>query len=281
MSKYQSYNKYIFTAVRKSLLCLAILAGLCACNTTPVSRDTTSTPYTGEIPNGHIADLDCATTPADRPSQIIRHTGYTLSYNSEWKLANWVGYELTAEETRGTVKRSDRFDEDPKVEGYQVRHADYTHSGFDRGHMAPAADMKWSEVAMDESFYMSNICPQVHALNAGRWNDLEDKVRKWAQRDSAIIVVCGPIVPDDYSTISDKYIAVPRHFFKIVASPYSNPPRGIAFIMPNEDIDEPLYTYAVTIDQVEAVTEIDFLYALPDSLEDHIEQQIDLQSWHL
>lgn len=281
MTRLPSRNNHITTTLQRVAMMLVAVVCVSACSNLPTPRTSSVTPYTGEIPSQSIADLHCATTPADRPSQIISHTGYTLSYNSEWKLANWVGYELTSQETRGTVKRSDRFDEDPCVEGYQVRHADYTHSGFDRGHMAPAADMKWSEEAMDESFYMSNICPQVHALNAGRWNDLENKVRKWAQRDSAIIVVCGPIVPHDYSTISEQHIAVPRHFFKIVASPYSNPPRGIGFIMPNEDIDEPLYTYAVTIDQVEAATGIDFLYALPDSLENHIEQHIDLQSWHL
>ena len=237
--------------------------------------------YDGTLVEGHIEDLDMARTAKGRKSQIIRHKGYTLSYNDDWRIANWVGYVLTADETNGDVERSDWFDKDPMVKGVQVKHADYTHSGFDRGHLAPAADMKWDEQAMKESFYMSNICPQVHALNAGLWNSLESRVRTWARRDSAIVVVCGPIVPDEPMTIGENRVAVPEYFYKVVASPYSAPPRGIAFIMPNEDCDMPLYKYAVTIDSVERRTGIDVLYNLPDSLENYIEQNFDLKSWQL
>lgn len=240
-----------------------------------------TTKYNGELVSQHIQDLDMARTAKGRSSQIIRHNGYTLSYNNEWRLANWVGYELTRDETDGPVERTDWFDEDPMVKGVKVRHADYTHSGFDRGHMAPAADMKWDKQAMVESFYMSNICPQVHALNAGLWNTLENRVRTWARRDSAIVVVCGPIVPREYMTIGENRVAVPEYFYKAIISPYSTSPQGVAFIMPNEDIDEPLYKYAVTIDSVETVTGIDFFYNLPDSLENYIEQNINLKSWQL
>lgn len=240
-----------------------------------------TTKYNGELVSQHIQDLDMARTAKGRSSQIIRHKGYTLSYNNEWRLANWVGYELTRDETDGPVERTDWFDEDPMVKGVKVRHADYTHSGFDRGHMAPAADMKWDKQAMVESFYMSNICPQVHALNAGLWNTLENRVRTWARRDSAIVVVCGPIVSREYMTIGENRVAVPEYFYKAIVSPYSTSPQGVAFIMPNEDIDEPLYKYAVTIDSVETVTGIDFFYNLPDSLENYIEQNINLKSWQL
>jgi len=240
-----------------------------------------TTKYNGELVSQHIQDLDMARTAKGRSSQIIRHKGYTLSYNNEWRLANWVGYELTRDEADGPVERTDWFDEDPMVKGVKVRHADYTHSGFDRGHMAPAADMKWDKQAMVESFYMSNICPQVHALNAGLWNTLENRVRTWARRDSAIVVVCGPIVPREYMTIGENRVAVPEYFYKAIVSPYSTSPQGVAFIMPNEDIDEPLYKYAVTIDSVETVTGIDFFYNLPDSLENYIEQNINLKSWQL
>lgn len=244
-------------------------------------RQPSSTQYEGDTIATPIEDLDMARTAKGRKSQIIRHKGYTLSYNNDWRLANWVGYILTANETEGNVERKDWFDQDPQVKGVKVRHADYTHSGFDRGHMAPAADMKWDEQAMIESFYMSNICPQVHALNAGMWNTLENRVRNWARRDSAVVVVCGPIVPDNHSTIGENRVAVPEYFYKVIASPYGNRPKGIAFIMPNEDIDNPLYTYAVTIDSVENITGIDFLYNLPDSLENYIESNTQPKDWQL
>lgn len=285
-SKYRKNNKQAPPKKLQLLVVLMLIAvvgylmNLSGCQGV-IKSSVENEAYSGTQLNNHIDDLDMARTPKGQKSQIIRHKGYTLSYNNDWRLANWVGYELTASETEGSVERSDWFDKDPLVKGVQVKHADYTHSGFDRGHMAPAADMKWDEQAMIESFYMSNICPQVHALNAGLWNSLENRVRKWARTDSAIVVVCGPIVPNEPMTIGENRVAVPEYFFKIVASPYSATPRGIAFIMPNEDCDMPLYNYAVTIDSVENRLGIDFLYNLPDSLENYIEQNFDLKSWQL
>ena len=285
-SKYRKNNKQAPSKKLQLLVVLMLitvvgyLMNLSGCQGV-IKSSSESEAYNGTQLSNHIDDLDMARTPKGQKSQIIRHKGYTLSYNNDWRLANWVGYELTANETNGNVERSDWFDKDPLVKGVQVKHADYTHSGFDRGHMAPAADMKWDEQAMVESFYMSNICPQVHALNAGLWNSLESRVRKWAREDSAIVVVCGPIVPKEPMTIGENRVAVPEYFYKIVASPYSHTPRGIAFIMPNEDCDMPLYKYAVTIDSVENRLGIDFLYNLPDSLENYIEQNFDLKSWQL
>lgn len=244
------------------------------------SQFTRSTQYTGTLISAPIDDLDMARTPLGTPSQIIRHKGYTLSYNKNWHIANWVAYELTAEETEGKEERSDWFAPDPAIKD-SPKHGDYTHSGYDRGHLAPAADMKWDKQAMEESFYMSNICPQVHGLNAGLWNQLENKVRTWAQRDSAIIVVCGPIVESNPMTIGEKRVAVPKQFYKIVASPYNSTPQGIAFLFDNEDLDGALYRYALSIDSIENLTGIDFLYNLPDSLENYIEHNIDPEAWQL
>ena len=239
--------------VRNTITIIAIIAIIVVLflylrnNPSPLPLRRNNAPsYTGAAIHGTIADHDMARTPQGRRCQIIEHKGYTVSYNSQWRLPNWVAYELTAEETRGDAERSDRFLVDPK-----------------------------------ESFYMSNICPQVHGLNAGAWKQLENKIRIWARRDSAIIVVCGPIVKESHPTIGRNRVAVPDYFYKVVASPYVSPPRGIAFIFRNETAKEPLYTYTVTIDSVEALTGIDFLYNLPDSIEQHIEQNIDLQSWQL
>lgn len=106
---------------------------------------------------------------APKQEQIIRHTGYTVSYNKDLKLPNWVSYELTRQETKGKEKRSNRFIADPLAIGTIATNADYTRSGYDKGHMAPAADMKWSPKAMKESFYFSNMCPQHPQLNRRGW----------------------------------------------------------------------------------------------------------------
>lgn len=131
-------------------------------------------PLTGNIELPQLASI--------RPEQIIEHLAYTVSYNHDWNLPNWVAYELTSEELYGDVKRSNHFAPDPLVSGDPVVTDDYSHSDYDRGHMAPAADMKWSEQAMRESFYMSNICPQNQNLNRGDWNDLEELARDWARK---------------------------------------------------------------------------------------------------
>ena len=120
---------------------------------------------------------------------VIRHVGYTLSYNEIHEQANWVAYELTAEEVAGEVERKDAFRADPEVESGSAALADYRGSGYDRGHLAPVADMKWSAEAMAESFYMSNMSPQKPEFNRGIWKKLEMKVRGWATREEAVLIV--------------------------------------------------------------------------------------------
>lgn len=229
-------------------------------------------------------DLEIArlTAATDRPQQIIRHKGYTVSYNYAWRQPNWVGYELTRQEARGTEKRNDRFVPDPLAKQGTATNADYARSGYDKGHMAPAADMKWSATAMKESFYFSNISPQHPELNRRKWKDLENKVREWSLRDSAIIIVCGPIMePRATRSIGRNRVAVPQRFFKVILSPYSRTPRAIGFIFPNSRSTEPLRTYAVTVDSVERAAGMDFFSVLPDSLEDKIEAECKPKAWGL
>lgn len=227
------------------------------------------------------SELERVAMPHNTRSEIVQHTGYVVSHNSKWKIPNWVAYELTRREVAGTNPRNDEFCPDPDVRGHKAQLEDYRGSGYDRGHMAPAADMKWSKKVMRESFYLSNMCPQNPSLNRGDWNDLEEKVRKWAKRDSAIIVVCGPIIPKRPKTIGHGKVAVPTAFFKVVLSPYGGQTSAIGFIMPNEKCNAPLKTYARTIDEVEAATGFDFFAALPDDVEQSVEVGYSLDYWNL
>jgi DNA/RNA endonuclease G, NUC1 len=228
-----------------------------------------------------FGDLEIPESTTKRPEQIITHAGYTVSYNPEWHIPNWVSYELTRDETEGKLDRSDDFEVDPKVKGVCPSNEDYKRSGYDRGHMAPAADMKWNSTAMKECFYYSNMCPQKHSLNAGRWKTLEEKVRDWAQQDSAIVIVCGPIVDKGYSTIGNARVAVPQRFFKVILAPFLKKPRAIGFIMKNEKEELPLSSYAVSVDRVEKITGLDFFSALPDDVENSIESSNSTYGWNL
>lgn len=163
------------------------------------SQNQTETSVSRPIPSGK--DLEIPVSSVPRQEQIIHHKGYTVSYNKDLKIPNWVSYELTRQETKGKEKRSDNFIADPLVKGTIATNADYARSGYDKGHMAPAADMKWSPEVMKESFYFSNMCPQHPQLNRRGWKNLEEKIRDWAIADSAIIIICGPIINQSSRTI--------------------------------------------------------------------------------
>ncbi len=218
-------------------------------------------------------------------SQRINHMGYGVSYNAEFKVPNWVFYELTRGELNGDNKRKNNFAPDPAVPVTQMAQlSDYRNSGYDRGHMAPAADFSWSETAMEESFYLSNICPQGHDFNAGIWLTLEDKVREWAQRDSAICVVTGPILPKGpkpagMKTIGKNKVLVPQRFYKVILAPFGQKPKAIGFIMENHDSRKSLSTFAVSVDSVERVVGMDFFSVLPDDVEKSVEKNFSLKEW--
>ena len=230
-----------------------------------------------QIPLGK--DLETPIPLVPRQEQIIRHSGYTVSYNKDLKIPNWVSYELTREETKGKEKRGNRFIADPLVTGPIATNADYTRSGYDKGHMAPAADMKWSPEAMKESFYFSNMCPQHPQLNRRGWKNLEEKIRNWAIADSAIIIICGPIIEKQPKTIGKNKVVVPQRFFKVVLSPFAKPIRAIGFLFNNEQEVEPLSSYVVTVDSIESLTNMDFFAPLPDEIENKIEANANYSLW--
>lgn len=230
--------------------------------------------------NGYDS-LDYVVTNPSLPEQIIHYKGMTVSFNPKAHIANWVAWELTREEAEGQEPRAQNFMADPKVKGCPDPR-DYSFSGYDRGHMAPAGDMKWDSEAMQQSFYMTNICPQVKSLNTGTWKRLETKCRDWAGADSAIVIVTGPVLTDPVvERIGSTGVVVPQRFFKVILAPYANPPRGIGFIMNNGHVEGGMQGAAVSIDEVEAVTGHDFFSTLPETLESELESQNRFHNWSI
>lgn len=229
-----------------------------------------------------IEDVEIPAEIEGRTEQIIDHLGYTVSYNADWKIPNWVAYELTKEEAEGSESRSDSFVPDPQVAPDQSSNtSDYLRSNFDRGHLAPAGDMKWSKQAMKESFYLSNICPQNGNLNSGIWKDLETQVRVLAEQKGSIYVVCGPIVSDRPKTIGANDVAIPDAFFKVLLQNDDNNWYSIAFMFANKNGKKPLSTYAMSVEELQTITAIDFFPALPDSVEQIVESQVDFTKWNI
>ncbi len=219
----------------------------------------------------------------DRPEEIVVHEGFTLSFNRKHKLPNWVAWVLTDERTRMEMKRDDYFTPDPDVrKGPTATHADYKKSGYQRGHMCPAADCKMSRQALDESCYMSNICPQLGSLNGGDWKELEERCRKWARAYDSIYIVCGPILTKDetYAHIGEGRVTVPHRFFKVVMRhKKGDDVAAIGFVYHQEDADHPISHYAHTVDEVEALTGINFFSKLPREVEVRAEAAYDLHDW--
>ncbi|MGN1173583.1 MAG: DNA/RNA non-specific endonuclease [Muribaculaceae bacterium] len=222
--------------------------------------------------------LHVKTNPALQEN-IVEYSGMTVSFNPRLHIPNWVAWELTADETDGEEPRYDKFTCDENVPGCPDDW-DYKYTGYDRGHMAPAADMKWNEQAMKESFFLTNICPQAPDLNRGSWKKLEEKCRLLAKKDSSVIIICGPILTDEIKEyLGDNKVAVPQRFFKVILSPFEDKNSAIAFIMPNAKVIGGMQPCAVTIDSVETVTGHDFFSNLPDDIEDLIESQCNFNAW--
>ncbi|HAL64015.1 MAG: DNA/RNA non-specific endonuclease [Bacteroidetes bacterium 38_7] len=209
---------------------------------------------------------------------IIQYTGFTLKYNKIHKVSEWVAYDLVPYKLIKTAKRSNRFVPDPHLpRDWSAHPDDYKYSGFDRGHLAPAADMAWSAQAMEESFYLSNICPQQPQFNRISWKKLEDNVRQWARLYDTLLIVTGPILSTDLPKIGKGKVSVPANFFKAVVIYTHHKKSGIAFIMQNKYNLQP--PSAITIDSLERLTGFNFFAKLPENEQNQIEGHIIKEDW--
>lgn len=215
-------------------------------------------------------------------AMIINHKAYTLSYDRTHNTPRWVAWHLTAAHADGPVPRATKFLADPKVPtSCRVDYYEYKESGYDRGHMCPAGDNKWNIDAMRECFYMSNMCPQTHALNAGSWGTLESACRKWAVTEGSIYIVCGPIYKGTrHERIGVEHrIDVPEQFFKAVLSLRRGHEKAIAFVYRNDETKQPYRAVAMSVDEVERRTGLDLFTALDNQLEKRVEAKADIRQW--
>jgi len=221
------------------------------------------------ISNGIFAQLELPKYDAD--DTIITHRGYTLSFNSKYKQANWVAYLLTKDETVKRFQRGEFFAPDPLIPGTDFK-VDYLKSGYDRGHLAPAADMGWSMETMVQSFFYSNMSPQLPRFNRGAWKKLEMQVRNWAVEYDSLYVVTGPIFDSVMPTIGPHRVAVPKAYYKVLLQKRNGEWFGIGFVLPNASIKGDIMQYTTSIDKVEELTGIDFFWGLEDGLESELEK---------
>jgi len=213
------------------------------------------------------------------PSQTLERTGYVASYNKETLCPNWVAWHLTAEHADGSLPRDNAFYEDMDVPAPRATNEDYRGSGWSRGHMCPAGDNKWDEQAMDESFLLTNVCPQDRSLNSGVWNRIEMNCRQWAKKYGDVYIVCGPVLLNrEHETIGKNKVVVPEAFFKVVLC-LQGKPKAIGYIVRNNEGKKKHDLYINSIDDVERITGYDFFPALPDNIEEAVEAKADITEW--
>ena len=236
------------------------------------------TPKTSED-NTVSSPVNAPKKDQDKEYPIISYSAYEVMYNPEYKIPRWVKYELLASETDGPYSRKGlKFIPDPAVNLPQADDYDYRGSGWSRGHMAPAGDFKWSSTAMVETFYFTNCCPQNQSLNSGQWNTLEQKVRDWARKFGKVYIVTGPIVGKNiYGTIGYNKVVVPDAFFKAILAGE----QSIAFVMYNHNNNENMQKCAMSVDDLEALTGIDFFAEQVDDFENQVEATYNLRNWGL
>jgi endonuclease G, mitochondrial len=226
----------------------------------------------------NIAGLE---TPMLREGDsLVLHTGFALVYNEKHEQPDWVAYELTRDEVYGIHDRADNFRADPSINTDSASLADYRGSGYDRGHLIPAADLKWSLEAMSDSFYMSNMSPQEPDFNRGIWSKLEAVIRNMAVKEGSIHVVTGPVLTDGpYPTIGDNEVSVPNQYYKVVLDYVEPELKAIGFLLPNEGSQQPLAEFATSIAHIEQVTGLDFFPQLPDDIEAELESSVNVSLW--
>jgi endonuclease G, mitochondrial len=209
----------------------------------------------------------------------IEHTGFSLIYNETHEQAEWVTYFLNSSRLTRNVTRSNDFRPDPSITSRTASHADYQKSGYDRGHLAPAADMAWSKQTMSESFFYSNMSPQTPGFNRGIWKKLEEQVRQWVNDSTTIHITTGPVLHSNLPQIGPNNVSVPEYYYKALLRFQPQRVDGIAFILPNTSSNKPLSTFAISIDSLETLTHLNFHHLLIDSIQTRVEAELCIPCW--
>ena len=212
-------------------------------------------------------------------NDIVSHSYYTLSYSEDHEQAEWVYYTLNSNQLNSAVERKDNFKPDFKVKTSSAQLYDYKGSGYDRGHLAPAADMKYNSSSMSESFFMSNMSPQSASFNRGIWRKIEKQFRDWSYKYGELVVVTGPVLKgENYGSIGYNKVTIPKWYYKVAIDP-SNYDRNVAILIENKGSSASIKSFVVTIDYLEEFSGLDFFHNLSDEVEESLESRTHINLW--
>ena len=205
------------------------------------------TPNTYSNPEGDgiDANFDLSLLPSSTTNEMVSHEYYMLSYDEPFEQAEWVMYKLKKSQLTHDDRKRPYFIEDPKVKSKSADWRNYKNSGYDRGHLCPAGDRRFSKYAYDETFYTSNISPQRNDFNAGIWNRLEQETRQWCKRYGDLYVITGGVLEKGLEEIGDEDVAVPNYFYKIVFRKDKDGITPLTFLFPHQESKKPLKEFLV------------------------------------
>jgi endonuclease G len=224
-----------------------------------------------EIPKGAI---DC---------EFIKHTHFSLCYDEEHEQARWVAYMLTKEMLDGDSVHRKEYKPDKKVSTGSAKDSDYLKSNYSRGHLAPASDFKFSQLGVEESYLYSNISPQIQDgfnESGGVWYNLEKRIRDWVSKDDTVYIVTGPVLNNKLPKLPNSKVSIPKRFFKAILVYSSKSVKAIAFVIRNSPSKNDIFTYSMSVDQLEEFMGFDLFSELPDDIEKLIESEYDFNSWY-
>ncbi len=216
--------------------------------------------------------------PESTTGAIVVHEHYTLSYSESHEQAEWVAYMLKKSHLTDDDRERPFFIGDPKVKTKSADWRNYKRSGYDRGHLCPAGDRRFSKQAYNETFYTSNISPQDPAFNAGVWNRLEMQVRRWVRKYGTTFVVTGGVLKTGLEEIGDEDVDVPEHYYKILARGTEREMKVLAFLVPGKESKKPLREFTVSVDTIEKLTGIDFFEGL-GNIGEALEKKVVVDGW--
>jgi endonuclease G len=244
-----------------------------------VDRQNEAYPETSQEHIGFSSEFDESFLPTSTTGAIVKHNYFTLSYSEAHEQAEWVTYVLSEKQLAKNDYERPYFVEDRLVRTKSADYRNYKNSGYDRGHLCPAGDRRFSLDAYHETFLTSNISPQDHDFNSGVWNSLEQKVRFWAEKYQGVYVITGGVLKNGLETIGEERVSVPEEFYKIITDASDGNLKTIAFLIPNKPTTQSFYDYVVTVDSIEEKTGIDFFPKLSEATEKKLESTIDLKAW--
>lgn len=263
--------------MRKFFLNIFLLSVFSSCQMK--NENITETTETINVPtSGNKSEnTDFSYLPTSTTNEIYAHKGYTFSYDETHEQSEWVAYLLEDGKWKYSNLERPLFEQDPIVTTESAHWGNYKKSGYTKGHLCPAGDRKQSQELFDETFFTSNASPQLYDFNAGVWNRLENKVRYWAGKYDGIYVVTGGVLTEDLEVIGKEDVSVPKYFYKVLLT--KDKTRMIAFLVPHEKSNQPLYKFVVSVDEIEQKTGIDFFPKLEDAKENKLESNKDYKGW--